>query len=282
MTNEEGAVGSGNSDTDNSPDVCGGCPVCGGNDGFVNVGRAHWFMCDKHKTKWCVGDNWFRCWRFETEEIWRENARLLSAYRTVKPEFPLPEKERAAGRGDFTEGESLRLGPSAEALIANGRLINVTRVALSAGLGYRTAITHPVWEACIKEPGLVSGDTQEDRLWTLLHSILVTQKNEAPESDEVTWNIVGNVGVRAVSLPTRLVTVLLADEEIPFVTPCRDEADGGKAGISDDVLAAIETIVDYLWDDEAKDWQAADTECRKRHIFHSLRTVRNWLDDGTQ
>jgi hypothetical protein len=83
MTNEEGAVGSGNSDTDNSPDVCGGCPVCGGNDGFLNVGRAHWFVCDKHKTKWCVGDNWFRCWRFETEEIWRENARLLAGYRAV-------------------------------------------------------------------------------------------------------------------------------------------------------------------------------------------------------
>lgn len=69
----------------NSPDTFGGCPVCGRNDGFLNVGRAHWFVCDEHMTKWCVGNNWFRCWRRETEEIWKENASCLSAYREVAP-----------------------------------------------------------------------------------------------------------------------------------------------------------------------------------------------------
>jgi hypothetical protein len=46
----------------------GGCPKCGGTDGYVNVGRNHWFICVEHKTKWCVGSNLFSAWRFETEE----------------------------------------------------------------------------------------------------------------------------------------------------------------------------------------------------------------------
>jgi hypothetical protein len=27
------------------------CPHCWGSDGFVNVGRSHWFVCDEHKVK---------------------------------------------------------------------------------------------------------------------------------------------------------------------------------------------------------------------------------------
>lgn len=150
------------SDAVNFPDAFGGCPVCGGNDGFLNVGRAHWFMCNKHKTKWCVGDNWFRCWRLETEDIWRDNLKLLTDYREVpfvSSERPKAEREEAA---------------------------------------------------------------------------------------------------------------------IP------DEAGIVKADVPSNVLAAMKTIVGYLWHDEEKHCRESDAQCRKQHVFNSLIIVRNWLDDDTQ
>ena len=63
----------------------GGCPHCGQTDGYVNVGREHWFVCDRHKTKWHVGSNLFSCWRHEDEETWRRNEYLLQNYMTVDP-----------------------------------------------------------------------------------------------------------------------------------------------------------------------------------------------------
>lgn len=46
----------------------GGCPKCGKTDGYINIGRSHWFSCEKHKTKWCIGSNLFSSWKDETEE----------------------------------------------------------------------------------------------------------------------------------------------------------------------------------------------------------------------
>jgi hypothetical protein len=33
----------------------GACPECGGTDGYINVRKSHWFPCDTHRTRWCVG-----------------------------------------------------------------------------------------------------------------------------------------------------------------------------------------------------------------------------------
>lgn len=73
-----------NTKIDESEDnTFGRCPECGGNDGFLNIGRNHVFMCNKHKLAWIVGSNWFRCWRNETEEDWKKNKAILSEYRKV-------------------------------------------------------------------------------------------------------------------------------------------------------------------------------------------------------
>jgi hypothetical protein len=43
-------------------DYFGGCPDCGypgTNDGFLNIGRDHWYVCHLHRTKWRVGSNLF-------------------------------------------------------------------------------------------------------------------------------------------------------------------------------------------------------------------------------
>lgn len=66
----------------------GGCPVCGGEDGYMNVGATHWFYCTAHLTRWSPGDNLFSDWREETKaakdpdlrmEIARRASELISA-----------------------------------------------------------------------------------------------------------------------------------------------------------------------------------------------------------
>ncbi len=41
----------------------GSCPVCGGEDGYLDCGRGHWFVCDTHRVKWFAGSNMFASWR---------------------------------------------------------------------------------------------------------------------------------------------------------------------------------------------------------------------------
>lgn len=71
----------------NDPEFFGGCPVCGKNDGYLNVGRCHWFMCDEHKTKWLRGANLFSSWRHETEADWEKNHERIKGYKEVTPRF---------------------------------------------------------------------------------------------------------------------------------------------------------------------------------------------------
>jgi len=73
----------------------GGCPECGKTDGYLNIGRAHVFICDEHKTQWWAGENLFSNWRSETEEDWNRNREKLKAYRTVKPIYPTDNSTQA-------------------------------------------------------------------------------------------------------------------------------------------------------------------------------------------
>ena len=66
----------------------GGCPHCGQDDGYLNVGREHWFFCREHKTKWRVGTNLFSSWREEDEGAWQRNRFTLAEYMTVDPVRP--------------------------------------------------------------------------------------------------------------------------------------------------------------------------------------------------
>ncbi len=63
----------------------GGCPYCGDSDGFLNIGREHWFRCDTHRTKWLAGANLFSMWREEDEDIWLRNRYRLSEFMQVQP-----------------------------------------------------------------------------------------------------------------------------------------------------------------------------------------------------
>jgi hypothetical protein len=97
-------------------DACfGSCPVCGGSDGHINVGRSHWFRCDEHKVAWCIGSNLFSAWRDESQEEQRNLYERIgmSEYRIVEP---LSEEENLpANRFDVEDIQSLpRLGPFAD------------------------------------------------------------------------------------------------------------------------------------------------------------------------
>src|SRR5262245_42500917 len=44
-------------------DYFGVCPVCRTSDGYLNVGRDHWFVCHEHGQRWCAGSNLFSSWK---------------------------------------------------------------------------------------------------------------------------------------------------------------------------------------------------------------------------
>ena len=64
---------------------CGGCPVCGRNDGYLNLGPKHWFICREHKNKWLIGENLFDNWINQTSMQYRSSEKILNSYNEVAP-----------------------------------------------------------------------------------------------------------------------------------------------------------------------------------------------------
>ena len=46
------------------------------------------------------------------------------------------------------------------------------------------------------------------------------------------------------------------------------------------VTGALDKILDYLWQDEERNFRHASPEDQNKHIFHSLAVVRSWLEGG--
>ena len=65
----------------------GVCPRCHKTDGYINIGRSHWFSCNKHKVCWCIGANLFSSWKDESEEDQRRIYDKLGfgSYEEVEP-----------------------------------------------------------------------------------------------------------------------------------------------------------------------------------------------------
>lgn len=70
---------------EHEPDYFGGCPECGGDNGYFNIGRDHYVHCQAHKTVWCIGSNLFSSWREETESDWQNNREKFADYTPVEP-----------------------------------------------------------------------------------------------------------------------------------------------------------------------------------------------------
>ena len=86
----------------------GVCPVCGNEDGYLNIGRTHFFHCREHKIAWDIGANLFSSWRDESEEVWKENAKLLEEF--ITPEEYLEGRRESPILEPETLGEAPAVG----------------------------------------------------------------------------------------------------------------------------------------------------------------------------
>jgi hypothetical protein len=91
----------------------GACPECGNEGIHLSIERTNVVACHEHRVCWVLGYNLFSGWLHETEEVWRENARLLSAYAKVEPVYFRHEvKDQAArARQAALEPEPPDFGP---------------------------------------------------------------------------------------------------------------------------------------------------------------------------
>jgi hypothetical protein len=66
------------------------CPTCKKTDGYLNVGRSHWFICKKHRVRWCIGFKVFSSWQDETESQQRREQEAIGfdSFAEVKPFYP--------------------------------------------------------------------------------------------------------------------------------------------------------------------------------------------------
>lgn len=87
----------------------GACPQCGETDGYVNVGRSHWFYCAKHMTCWFIGANLFSSWQNETEADWQAAAEMLEAYEEVEPVPQGMESDSRSVEELLAESDAMKL-----------------------------------------------------------------------------------------------------------------------------------------------------------------------------
>ena len=62
----------------------GHCSVSEHDNFCLNIGRAHWMVCDECRIKWFIGENLFSSWRRQNQMIWNENSERLKEYETVE------------------------------------------------------------------------------------------------------------------------------------------------------------------------------------------------------
>ena len=74
----------------------GVCPYCLRNDGYLNLGWSHWFVCHADRVRWLVGENLFSTWRHETAADWNATWERIGSYATCRPlfveELPVPPR----------------------------------------------------------------------------------------------------------------------------------------------------------------------------------------------
>ncbi len=70
-------------------DRCGACPICGKNDGYLDLPDCHWFVCNTHQTRWLAGSNLSSTWELETRAQWNQDWTKIQNYRIVVPWLPL-------------------------------------------------------------------------------------------------------------------------------------------------------------------------------------------------
>ena len=65
----------------------GVCPTCRAHNGYLNIRRNHWFVCEVHRTTWFAGANIFFCWKDEDCVTWLRNQEKLRSFSIVEPAY---------------------------------------------------------------------------------------------------------------------------------------------------------------------------------------------------
>jgi hypothetical protein len=86
-------------------DYFGVCPICQRQNGMLNDGPDHWFVCNTHKTKWRVGSNLFSGWQHLTDEQLFGQRDKLTRYRAVKEFHPMKPAPTAQEQATTTNPE---------------------------------------------------------------------------------------------------------------------------------------------------------------------------------
>jgi uncharacterized protein YeaO (DUF488 family) len=68
---------------DDDKNYWGHCPHPEHENYNMNIGRAHWMVCDVCKIKWLIGSNLFSSWRYESEETWIANSKHIKDYKNL-------------------------------------------------------------------------------------------------------------------------------------------------------------------------------------------------------
>ncbi|MSR59448.1 MAG: hypothetical protein EXS05_17695 [Planctomycetaceae bacterium] len=73
---------------DNHETYFGRCPRCLREVPYMNIGRNHWFVCERDKVRWWAGSNLFSSWHDETEADWERNFETIKDFEDAKPYYP--------------------------------------------------------------------------------------------------------------------------------------------------------------------------------------------------
>lgn len=92
------------------------CPICKKTDGYVNIGRNHWFICEKHRTRWWIGSNLFSSWRGETESEQLRHCKKIGfdTFRDVKPFYPEIEGVQRVNNEETKKKQSAVFGKKSD------------------------------------------------------------------------------------------------------------------------------------------------------------------------
>ena len=109
--------------------------------------------------------------------------------------------------------------------IADGQLIDVTKVAREAGLRYPVALTTTVWVGCVEVPQGVDGQDEKGRLWDILVALAHAARSTHGDTAHFRVHVRGDnrdttppaVELKAICGPgddaKPVITVMYADED---------------------------------------------------------------------
>jgi hypothetical protein len=99
---------------------------------YLNIGRSHWFFCERHRTRWCAGFNLFSTWQDQTEDEQRAKYEEIDfgAYREFRTRPPVPEGFALVG---VDPGGYVRLADSSDVMkLGDATIYGASRIAEKA------------------------------------------------------------------------------------------------------------------------------------------------------